>query len=217
MTLRVPWPGHDGPTGRPPEEEPFADGLRAHLFRRRTVLLSGELDDEAASRAVAELMTLDATGDEPVQLQLDSAGGSIDAAFAVMDTIDLCGVEVRVTCIGRADGPSVGVLAVGHRRAASEHARIRLADPDLAVEGQASEIADRTASLLARVADFHARLAAATRRTPEQVAEDCRRGRYLSAAEAVTYGLIDEVAGRGASVRRLPDRGIGFRPPDRRA
>ena len=216
MVLKVPWPGGDGTTSQGPEpNDPFADGLRSHLFRRRTVLVTGFLDDESASHAVAELMTLDATGDGSVQLQLDSPGGTLDAAFALMDTIDLCGVDIHVTCVGRAEGPPVGVLAVGHRRAATEHARIRLVDPELAVEGRAAELADRTASLLARLADFHERVAGATRRSPEDVAEDCRRGRYLSADEAISYGLIDEVAGRGASIRSLPQRGIGFRPPRR--
>jgi|HubBroStandDraft_1064217.scaffolds.fasta_scaffold290812_2 ATP-dependent Clp protease protease subunit len=216
MVLRVPWPDDKHGTGRPPPpDDPFADGVRAHLFRRRTVLVSGFLDDESASHAAAELMTLDATGDDAIQVQLDAAGGTLDAAFAVMDTIDLCGVEVHVTCVGRAEGTAVGVLAAGHRRAATEHARIRLVDPELSVEGRASELADRTASLLARLADFHERLAATTRRTSEQVADDCRQGRYLSAHEAVSYGLIDRIAGRGASLRSLPQRDIGFRPPRR--
>lgn len=210
------------PFSVPPAGEPLVpgagdldEGLRARLFERRTVLVSGVLDDARASRVVAELMTLDATGDGPIHLQLDAGGGSIDAAFAVIDTIDLCGVEVRVTCLGRAEGPAVGVLAAGHRRAAAEHARMRLADPDLVVEGHARDVAARAAAALARVSEFHERLARATRRSLDQVAEDCSAGRYLSADEALSYGLIDEIAGRGATIRDLGGRRLGFQPPGR--
>ena len=191
------------------------EGLRARLFEQRTIILSGWLDDARAGRAVAELMTLDATGNGPIHLRLDAAGGTVDAAFALIDTIDLCGVQVRVTCLGRAEGPAVGVLAAGHRRAASEHARIRLADPDLRVEGHARDVATHAAAAIGRVSAFHERLARATGRPLPQVEEDCAAGRYLSADEALAYGLVDEIAGRGAAVRPPGSRRLGFQPPSR--
>lgn len=218
MNLNVPWPEPDGdPRGPAPATDGgFAEAFRGRLLEQRIVLLSGRLDDALAGRAVAELMTLDATGDGPVNVQLDSAEGSLDAAFAVMDTIDLLGVAVRVTCLGRAEGPAVGVLAVGHRRLATEHARVRLGDPHIELSGPASELPARAAAEMARISGFHARVAAATRKSVDEIAADCRKGRYLSAAEARAYGLVDEVVKRGARVHTLPGRGIGFGPSGRR-
>lgn len=216
MNIEVPWPDRDGDRHAGGPGDGFADAMRQRLLEQRIVLVSGNLDDAFGSRVVAELMTLDATGDAPVSLQLDSGGGSLDAAFAIMDTIDLLGVSVRVTCLGRAEGPAVGVLAVGHRRLATEHARIRLTDPDIVVSGPATELAGRASAEMDRITSFHARLAAATRRRVDDVAADCRAGRYLSAAEARSYGLVDELVQRGAKVRTMPGRGIGFGPAGRR-
>lgn len=218
MTFRYPFPfpaPEPPPVGGRAATAELEEGIRARLFEQRAVLASGYLDDTTAGRVVAELMTLDAIGDAPIHLQLDSPGGTIDAAFSVMDTIDLCGVEVRVTCLGRAEGPPVGILAVGHHRAATEHARIRLVDPDLRVEGHARNVAAQAAAAVERVAALHGRIAAAARQTVERVAADCAAGRYLSAEEARKYGLVDEVAGRDATIRLLAGRRIGFRPPGR--
>jgi ATP-dependent Clp protease protease subunit len=210
-----PGPGQRVPPPGRPAGGDIDEGIRARLFEQRAVLVSGFVDDGCASRVVAELMTLDAIGDAPIHLQLDSPGGTLDAAFSVMDTIDLCGVEVRVTCLGRAEGAAVGVLAVGHYRAATEHARIRLADPELRMEGHARDVAAQAAAAVERVAALHERIAAATRQPVARVAADCAAGRYLAADEARDYGLVDEVAGREATIRLLAGRRIGFRPPGR--
>jgi len=94
----------------------WADALRERLFEQRTVLVRGELTDVLASETGAALMTLDALGDSRITVQLDVTGGGLDAAFSVMDVIDLLGVPVEVRCVGRAEGPGVGILAVGSHR-----------------------------------------------------------------------------------------------------
>jgi ATP-dependent Clp protease, protease subunit len=192
------------------------DEMRARLLERRTVLVSGDLDDRLAGDVAAQLMLLDATGDGSVQLQIDCTGRSLDAAFAVMDTIDLLGVAVHVTCIGRAEGAAVGVLAVGHHRAVAEHARIRLFDPEVSLAGRASDLAAYATHANERATSFHERLAAATHGRLEDVVQACRAGRYLSAEEAVSFGLADEIASRGATIHAWPGIGLGFRPPARR-
>src|SRR5262245_9396583 len=101
---------------------PWPDYLRARLFDGRVVRVSGDLDDRLATRVAAELMTLDASGDEAVRVLLDSGGGTLEAAMMLVDVIDLLGVPVHTTCVGRADGAAVGVLAVSHRRAIAAHA-----------------------------------------------------------------------------------------------
>src|ERR1700733_1677763 len=96
------------PPRPPPTWEPpgFVD---AQLLDRRVVRLWGALDDNSVSRVCAELMALDATGDDAVQLYIGSSGGPLHLALTLIDTIDLLGVPVHVTCIGRAEGAAVGV------------------------------------------------------------------------------------------------------------
>ena len=86
---------------------PGPEALRARLFEQRIVSLRGTLDDEVAGLVCAELMTLDASGDSAITLFVDSGEATLSAAFSVMDTIDLLGVPVHATCMGRA-GPAVG-------------------------------------------------------------------------------------------------------------
>ena len=176
------------------------------------MFVTGVLDDQMAGRAAAELMTLDGTGDEPVNVRLDSADGTLEAAFALMDVIDLLGVPVHATCAGRAEGPAVGVLAVARRRVAAPHARFRLTEPRSTLQGRASELTT-WAEHHQRLLDlFHERLSAATGRPAADIAADSRAGRYLDAEQARRAGLVDEIAERGAEIYRWPPRGFGFRP-----
>lgn len=196
----------------PRHEDLQAEQARAMLLERRVVLVTGMLDSALAGRAAAEVMMLDASGDGAIELRLDSGDGTLDAAFTLIDTIDLCGVDVHVTVAGRAEGPAVGVLAVGHLRRATEHARFRLKDPSIELSGSATALAELARAELERLDRFHERLAAAVRPSLEEVKADCAAGRYLSTSEAVTYGLVDEIVRRPGTIHEFPGRRLGFRP-----
>jgi len=141
----------------------------------------------------AQLMTLDASGDEPVQLHVDSPGGPLEPAFVLIDTIALLGVPVHALCVGRAEGAAVGVLAAGELRRAAPHSRFRLSQPDEKVGGVARDIERWVAHKQRLLDEFHRHLSAATGRPLEQVEADTAAGRFLDADEAVTYGLVHEV------------------------
>jgi ATP-dependent Clp protease, protease subunit len=183
--------------------------LREKLFERRTVLLTGDLA-EAASRCAAELMTLDATADAPIDLRIDCHGGGLDAALAVIDVVDLVGVPVHATCIGRADGPVAGVLAVADHRLAAPHALIRLHEGEpAAFEGRAADLAALATAHRAQLDGFCERVAEACGQPVATIADLVDRRRPIDPHEALRLGIVDEVADRDAEIRLFPRR-VGF-------
>ena len=119
-------------TGRRPWPE--------RLFEQRVVLLHGPLDDLTATRVSAELMTLDAEGDDAVTLRIDCADGSLGLALTLMDVIELLGVPVHALCMGQVGGPAVGVLAVCHHRASMPSTRFSLREPTTQFETRARDV-----------------------------------------------------------------------------
>jgi ATP-dependent Clp protease protease subunit len=193
-------------------EAQWRGSIRSQLFERRIVVIAGLLDEATTNQAAAELMTLDATGDDPVQLQLDTSDGSVDAALSLMDVIELLGVPVRVTCAGQVGGPGIGVLAVGHHRRALPSTRFHLFEPRGSFVGDARQLEHWAAIRLDQWRVFSERLARATGQSPSTVEHDLARGRFLSAEEAAAYGLLDEIARPDAQIYRLAGRPIGFGP-----
>lgn len=186
--------------------------LRQQLFEHRIVLLSGSLDDRTTNEVGASLMTLDAIGDDPVHLQLETEGGTTGGALALMDIIDLCGVPVRATAVGMVAGPALGVLAVCDHRTMSPHGRLRLFEPPVEAAGNARQLEQLARDHVERWTAFCSRVAAACGQPEARVHEDASAGRFFGAQEALDYGLADEVASPGARVFRMPGRPVGFDP-----
>jgi ATP-dependent Clp protease protease subunit len=169
--------------------------LQEQLFERRIVLVTGPLDEKAAARAAATLLALDADGSRPIELHLDSAHGTLDAAFVLLDTADTLHAVLRILCRGQVGGPAIGLLAAADHRAATPHARFHLTQPVARFAGTPEEIDARNRQKQELLWRLYGRLARCTGRPAEEVAEDIRRGRFLDAREALGYGLIDEVMG----------------------
>lgn len=200
-------------------DEGFNPWVRSQLLQRRVVLLRGALDDALAGQVTAELLFLEGSGDEPVVVHVDSEGGPLHAAFAVIDTIDQLRAPVEAVCVGRAEGSAVGVLAAAPLRHAATHARIRLSEPESSVSGRAGDLqawAEQRQHELARFAD---RLAQASGRPFEHVEADLTAGRWLTAQQAVAYGLVDGIwepgRGGGAGGQSGGGRPFGFGPSGR--
>ena len=176
--------------GGPWDEHPSLD---AQLLERRVVRIWGALDDASVARACAEMMALDATGDEAVLLYVGSSGGPLHSAMSIIDTMDLLGVPVHVTCLGRAEGAAVGVVAAGARRVAAPHAQFHLTEPEVSVSGNASQLAAWAEQHRVELDRFVKRLAQGTGRPMEHVEADLTMGRWLGAEDALRYGLVDEI------------------------
>ena len=177
----------------PPGRRRLSAWLREKLFERRIVLVTGRLDDDAATEAAAALMTLDSSGDEPIDLHLDSPDGTLESAFVLIDSLDALRARLRAHCRGQVGGPAIGVLAAADQRSASPHTRFRLFQPTAQFSGTPDRIAAHSRQQQELLWRLHARLAQLTGRPAEEIAEHMRRGRYLDAREALDFGLIDEI------------------------
>lgn len=206
------WPPPDEPRRTPWQPEPYPpsplpsspsqwhlvdshpEWLSERLLDRRMVSLAGPLDAEAANRAVASLALLDASGDDPVELRLCDVDADLDVALTVVDTLDLMGVPVHATCLGKLTGLAIAILAVADRRTAARHATLHLREPRTQCSGHAGDVATHAEHHQRRLRLLQERVARACRRPTDAVAADMRAGRILTAEEAQGYGLVDAVA-----------------------
>jgi ATP-dependent Clp protease, protease subunit len=175
----------------------FDSYLQNQLFERRIVLAQGPLDADRATSVSAQLLTLEALAAEPIRLHLASPGGDLLAALSLVDTIGVLGVELTAVAVGEVSGAAVAPFAAAPRRLAYPHARFGLKEPEgPSFEGSATEIGSRAEDYLSRHQAFLEVLAEATGRQPEALAADLRTGRYLTAEQAIGYGLVSEIAQR---------------------
>ena len=170
--------------------------LYSRLLRERIIFLGTPIDDTVANLVCAQLLFLESEEpDKDIHLYINSPGGDITALFAIYDTMKYIKPDVSTFCFGQAASAAAVLLAAGARtkRFALPHARILLHQPYGGVEGQASDIELQAREIL-RMRDLLTRmLAADTGQTQEKVGKDTERDFVMTADEAVSYGVIDEV------------------------
>jgi ATP-dependent Clp protease protease subunit len=180
---------------QPSEADPQA-GWQAKLYEqllaKRIVLVTGILDDQAATRLSAQLLTLDAEGDQPVRLELQNLRAELSAVITVMGILDVMRVKVHACASGETAGPALALLASCPLRSGYPNATFTLTEPSISFEGTAAAVAAREQQVLRMMDTFYYRLAEVTGREPDAIREDARRGRVLTAAQAIGYGLIQD-------------------------
>ncbi len=181
----------------------WGDWLEGYLFDRRIAVVRGALDDLTATRIATELMTLDATADEAVTLQVDSSGGPLTAAFTLIDVIEALGVPVNVLCMGRVEGTAVAVAAAGSHRLSLPHTQFRTSDPEISFDARAAQAEHLAKAQLALLRRYHECLARFTGRPVGEVEQWCSEGRFFVAEEAKTAGIIDEISRGRTPLRRV--------------
>ncbi len=195
-------PGPAAPSPVPPTRvvlDPHAvwqDRLYERLLQQRIVLVAGVIDDEAATRLSAQLLTLDAEGDGPIRLELQNARAELPAALTLMGVLDVLRAPVQAFASGETGGAALGVLASCPHRAAYPNASFTLSEPRLQFGGTFTAVAAREQQARRMVDSLFYRLAEATGRPADEIREDARRCRTLTTAEAIGYGLITERAAK---------------------
>ena len=168
------------------------------LLRRRIVLASGHLTDETATRLSAQLLTMDAEGDDPIRFELQNLAADLTAALTVMGVLDTIGVPVRARAAGRMTGAALGVLAACPQRATYPNAVFALSEPTVEFGGTMAAVTAREEQTRTMVDTLYERVAEVTGHEVDEVRADARAYRVLTAADAVRYGLVTQVIeGRG--------------------
>jgi ATP-dependent Clp protease protease subunit len=173
--------------------DPLADwqaSLYQRLLEKRIVLASGILDDEAAARLSAQLLTLDAEGDKPIRLELQNLRAKLPAALTVMGILDVLRVRVHACVSGEISGPALGVLASCAQRTGYPNAIFTLAEPRLEFGGTVTAVTARQQQMTRMLDTLYYRLAEVTGREVDEIREDARARRSLTTGQAVGYGLI---------------------------
>ncbi len=168
----------------------------SRLLRERIIFLGDEIDDEMANSIVAQLLLLDSENPEKdIMLYINSPGGVITAGMAIFDTMKLIKAEVSTICIGEAASMGAFLLSAGTKgkRMALPSARIMIHQPLGGAKGQATDIEIEAKEILRMKNMLNNLLAEHSGQPIERIKEDTERDYYLSAKEAVEYGLIDKV------------------------
>lgn len=188
--------------------------IYSRLLAHRIVFLGREFDSSLANVIVAQLLHLESEDPEKeVGLYINSPGGDGSAMMAIYDAMQYIRPPVATTCIGMAASAGAVILAAGEagRRRVLPHSRVLIHQPAImggGISGQATDIEIHAREILRQKSEMHAILARHTGQSVEKVAEDTERDRWLTADEAVAYGLADEI------LVKIPDTAAGLPEPD---
>ncbi len=170
--------------------------IYSRLLKERVVFLVGEVNDHTANLIVAQMLFLESENpDKDIHFYINSPGGSISAGMAIYDTMQFIKPQVSTLCIGMAASMGAFLLQAGAKgkRFVLPNATVMIHQPLGGFRGQASDIEIHAKYILSLRERLYALMAHHTGRTVEEIARDSERDNFLSAQEAVEYGLVDQV------------------------
>ena len=173
--------------------------IYSRLLKDRIIFLGGPIDDNVANAVIAQMLLLEAEDpDKDIHLYINSPGGVVTAGMAIYDTMQYIKPDVSTICVGSAASMGAVLLTAGAKgkRYALPHARVMIHQPLGGVQGQASEIEIHAREILRMREELNGILASRSGQDIEVVARDTDRDNFMSAQDAVEYGLIDEVLTR---------------------
>ena len=183
--------------------------IYSRLLKDRIVFIGSPIDDDIANLVIAQLLFLEAEDpDKDINLYINSPGGIVTAGMAIYDTMQFIKPPVATVCLGQAASMAAVLLAGGAqgKRTALPNARILIHQPMGGTRGQATDIKIQAEEILRMREHLNGILSKHTGQPLERIAADTERDYYMSADQAKTYGIIDQVvAKRAASLKPLVD------------
>jgi ATP-dependent Clp protease protease subunit len=183
--------------------------IYSRLLKDRIVFIGSPIDDDVANLVIAQLLFLEAEDpDKDINLYINSPGGVVTAGMAIYDTMQFIKPPVAAVCLGQAASMAAVLLAGGAagKRTALPNARILIHQPMGGTRGQATDIKIQAEEILRMREHLNGILSKHTGQPLERIANDTERDYYMSAEQAKTYGIIDQVvAKREASLKPLVD------------
>ena len=170
--------------------------IYSRLLKERVIFLVGPIDDQVANLVIAQLLFLESENtDKDISLYINSPGGSVSAGLAVYDTMKFIKPHVSTLCIGMAASMGAFLLTAGEdkKRFALPNSRIMIHQPMGGVSGQASDIEIHAKEILSLRERLNKILASRTGQSLKTIAKDTDRDNFMSAEEALKYGIIDKV------------------------
>lgn len=173
--------------------------IYSRLLKERVIFMVGQVDDYMANLVVAQLLFLESENpDKDIHLYINSPGGSVTAGLSIYDTMQFIKPDVSTMCIGQAASMGALLLAGGTKgkRYALPHSRVMIHQPSGGAQGQASDIHIQAQEILQMRERLNKILSNHTGQSIEMIAKDTDRDNFMSSAQAVDYGLIDQVLDR---------------------
>ena len=174
-----------------PAEKPDNDTL----LKTRSILISGEIDKKMAEKVVSQLLLLESENDEPIKVFIDSPGGDVDSAYAIFDMIRFVKPKVTMIAMGLAASAGALILLAGDKesRFGFPNSHYLIHQPLSGVRGVATEIEIHAKEIEKTRQKINALIAQETGKSIEQVEKDTDRDYWMSAEEALEYGLISKI------------------------
>ncbi len=170
--------------------------IYSRLLKERIIFLGDEVNSHTAGLVVAQILFLEAEDpDKDIHFYIDSPGGSVTDGMAIYDTMQYVKCDVSTICIGMAASMGAFLLAGGAKgkRMILPNAEVMIHQPSGGTQGQATEIQIAAEHILRTKKKLNEILAANTGQPVEKVAEDTERDNWLSAEEALEYGIVDKI------------------------
>ena len=170
--------------------------IYSRLLKDRIVFLSGQVEDEMANAVVAQLLFLEMDNpDADISLYINSPGGSVTAGMAIYDTMQYIKAPVRTVCVGLAASMGAFLLMAGEKgkRMALPNAEVMIHQPSGGAQGQATDVSIRAEWLIRTKKKMNQIMADMTGQSVEKVSADAERDYFMSAQEAMNYGIVDQI------------------------
>ena len=170
--------------------------IYSRLLRERLIFLVGPVTDQTANLVVAQMLFLESENpDKDIHLYINSPGGSVSAGLSVFDTMQFVKPDVSTLCMGIAASMGSFLLMAGAKgkRSALPHSRVMIHQPSGGTSGTAADIEIQAREILYLRAKMNELMSKHTGRPVEQIERDIERDKFMSADEAKTYGLIDNI------------------------